>query len=100
MSATRRRLAAGGAALAVCASSTAAPAQGKAAARADPAELEAALRSKFAAGDVLNWTARNLRRKRPSVIDVTTSLKTAGVDLNGATVVADFNNPNRSALTI
>ena len=38
--------------------------------------------------------------KRPIVIDVTQSSTTAGVDLNGAKVVAYFNDPNRSALTI
>jgi hypothetical protein len=100
MGTTRRRFAGGASALALISSSTAAFAQGKAPARADPAEFEAALRAKFAAGDVLNWTGGNVRLKRPIAIDVTTSLKTAGVDLNGATVVADFNNPGRSALTI
>jgi hypothetical protein len=67
---------------------------------ADPADFEAALRSKFATGDVLNWTGGNVRLKRPIVIDVTTGLTGAGVDLNGAKIVADFNDPRQSALTI
>jgi hypothetical protein len=66
----------------------------------DPADFEAALRAKFAAGDVLNWTGGNVRLKRPIVIDVTASLTGAGVDLNGARIIADFNDPSRSALAI
>lgn len=67
---------------------------------ADPTDFEAALRAKFARGDVLNWTGGNVRLKRPIAIDVTESLTTAGVDLNGAKIVADFNDASQSALTI
>lgn len=66
----------------------------------DPTDFEAALRAKFARGDVLNWTGGNVRLKRPIAIDVTESLTTAGVDLNGAKIVADFNDAGQSALTI
>ena len=106
MNTTRRNLVGGAASLAVLSGSTAAHAQGKAPLGAgtptpgDSAQFEAALRSKFSAGDVLNWTGGNVRLRRPIVIDVADSLTTAGVDLNGAKVVADFNNPNLSALTI
>jgi hypothetical protein len=70
------------------------------AASGNPADFEAALRAKFSTGDVLNWTGGNVRLKRPIVIDVTDSLTGAGVDLNGAKIIADFNDPSRSALTI
>jgi hypothetical protein len=76
------------------------PGAAQAVASADPADFEAALRSRFAAGDVLNWTGGNVRLKRPIAIDVTSSLTTAGVNLNGARIIADFNDPNQSALTI
>lgn len=76
------------------------PGAPKAAASADPKDFEAALRLSFSAGDVLNWMGGNVRLKQPISIDVTDSLTTAGVDLNGAKVIADFNDPSRSALTI
>lgn len=105
MDTTRRGIVAGASAFALASGATAASGQKNSSERSTPtsgdsAQFEAALRSKFAAGDVLNWTGGNVRLKRPIVIDVTDSLTTAGVDLNGAKVVADFNNPNRSALTI
>jgi len=102
----RRHFVAGAAALAALAPATAL-AQEKRPSQAaqiptpaDPADFEAALRMRFARGDVLNWTGGNVRLKRPIAIDVTESLTTAGVDLNGARIVADFNDANRSALTI
>jgi hypothetical protein len=106
---TRRRGFVGSAsALALLSGSFAASAQNKDAAPAsvrmtasgDPSDFEAALRAKFARGDVLNWTGGNVRLKRPIVVDVTSNLKGAGVDLNGAYVIADFNDPKQSALTI
>ena len=39
-------------------------------ARPDPAEFEAALRARFATGDVLNWTGGNVRLRRPIVLEV------------------------------
>ena len=96
----RRHFAGGAAAVALVSGSSAAFGQKQIAASADPADFEAALRSKFSTGDVLNWTGGNVRLKRPIVIDVTASLTGAGVDLNGAKIIADFNDPNRSALTV
>src|SRR6266404_9329989 len=70
------------------------------AASGNPADFEAALRAKFAKGDVLNWTGGNVRLKRPIVIDVTSNLVGAGLDLNGAKLIADFNDPAQSAITV
>jgi hypothetical protein len=104
---TRRGLVAGLSALAVLPGSSVAFAQKRDAQRRDPElasaspeDFEMALRAKFRNGDVLNWTGGNVRLKRPIVIDVTESLTTAGVALNGAKIIADFNDPMRSALTI
>jgi hypothetical protein len=104
----RRNLVSGASALTLAAGPLAAYGQDKrpahstmqVASSADPADFEAALRAKFAAGSVLNWTGGDVRLKRPIAIDVTESLSTAGVDLNGAKVIADFNDASRSALTI
>jgi hypothetical protein len=104
----RRHFVGGASVVALVSGSSAAFAQKKSpvsepaqiAASADPANFEAALRTKFSTGDVLNWTGGNVRLKRPIVIDVTDGLTGAGVDLNGARIVADFNDPNHSALTI
>ena len=49
---------------------------------------------------MLNWTGGNVRLKRPIVIDVTSSMVGPGVDLNGAKVIADFNDATRRAITI
>jgi hypothetical protein len=104
--ATRRRVLQAVPAVALLSGSTGASAQAKGPSQAttptpgDPEQFEAALRAKFSSGDVLNWTGGNVRLKRPIVIDVTNSWTTGGVDLNGAKVVADFNNADRSALTI
>ena len=107
MGVTRRYFVGGASALAVSGSSAAFaenkdPGRGPTliSAAADPTDFEAALRSKFSTGDVLNWTGGNVRLKRPIVIDVTASLTGAGVDLNGARIIADFNDPNRSTLTV
>ena len=104
MATTRRHVVGGASALALVSGSSAALAQKKqpapAPASGDPADFEAALRAKFASADVLNWTGGNVRLKRPIVIDVTSNLRGAGVDLNGATIIADFNEPRQSALTI
>ena len=62
-------------------------------ASAEGTDFEAALRSKLSSGDVLNWSGGNVRLKRPIVIDVTESLASGGVDLNGAKIIADFNDP-------
>lgn len=59
---------------------------------ADPAKVEAALRAKFTTGEVLDWTGGNVWLKQPIVIDMTDTPTTAGVDLNGARIVADFND--------
>ena len=100
MDITRRHFAGGASALALVSGSAAAFGQKQMATSGDPADFEAALRSKFSTGDVLNWTGGNVRLKRPIVIDVTTGLTGAGVDLNGAKIVADFNDPRQSALMI
>jgi len=105
---TRRSLVGGASALALVSGSSAVFAENKhpvsapalIPASADPADFEAALRSKFAAGDVLNWTGGSVRLKRPIQIDVTKSMIGPGVDLNGAKVIADFNDATRRAITI
>jgi hypothetical protein len=66
----------------------------------DPTAFEAALRAKFAAGDVLNWTGGNVRLTRPIVIDVTDTVLGPGLDLNGARLIADFNDAGKRAITI
>lgn len=66
----------------------------------DPADFEAALRAKFATGDMLNWTGGNVRLRRPIAIDVTTNMLGPGVDLNGAKLIADFDDPRQNAITI
>jgi len=104
----KRRYFVGGASALAVSGSSAAFAQNKdpvrgptlISAAADPADFEAALRSKFSTGDVLNWTGGNVRLKRPIQIDVTKSMIGPGVDLNGAKVIADFNDATRRAITI
>jgi len=105
---TRRKLVAGASALALLSGSSAAfgqkknpsPTSDAIPAPGDPADFEAALRSKFSTGDVLNWTGGNVRLKRPILIDVTSSMAGPGVDLNGAKVIADFNDATKRAITI
>jgi hypothetical protein len=99
MDATRRCFVGGASAIAVLPGSSAA-APSPPPASADPADFEAALRSRFSTGDVLNWNGGNVRLKRPIVIDVTSNLVGAGVDLNGAKLIADFNNASQSAITV
>lgn len=106
MNMKRRHIVGGASAFALASGSSAAFGQSKPAACslvapvADATGFEAALRSKFATGDVLNWTGGNVRLKRPITIDVTHSMVGAGVDLNGAKVIADFNDPKQRAITI
>src|SRR3954467_12588089 len=121
MNLTRRGLAAGGAAAAIGGSivafgqqqrpdlaspDTASPgtasrnAASTVLAAADGQDFEAALRAKFARGDVLNWTGGNVTLRRPITIDVTESMVAPGVDLNGAKIFADFNDAQQRALTI
>ena len=66
----------------------------------DAEAFERDLRAAFAEGDVLNWTGGNVRLTRPIVIDVTETCLGPGLDLNGAKLLADFNDPGRRALTI
>jgi hypothetical protein len=68
--------------------------------RGDSGAFEAALRAKFASGDVLNWTGGNVRLRKPIVIEVTQNLLGPGLDLNGAKLIADFNDASKSAITI
>lgn len=70
------------------------------AAAADSTGFEGALRAKLANGEVLNWTGGTVRLKRPIAIDVTHSMVGAGIDLNGAKVIADFNDASQRAITI
>src|SRR5260370_41961605 len=98
MSATRRWFVGGASLVAAALSRSAAAAPNPAPASADPADFEAALRAKFAKGDVLNWTGGNVRLKRPIVIDVTSSLVGAGLDLNGAKLITEFKRPSQSDL--
>jgi hypothetical protein len=106
MSTTRRGFVASASAVGLLGTSSAAIAQKKdpaatnMAAAADSSGFEEALRAKFLSGDVLNWTGGNVRLKRPIVIDVTTSLMGPGLDLNGAKLIADFNDASQRALTI
>ena len=108
MGVKRRYFVGGASALAVSSGSSAAFAENKdpvrgptlISAAADPADFEAALRSKFSTGDVLNWRGGNVRLKHPIQIDVTESMIGPGVDLNGAKVIADFNDATRRAITI
>jgi hypothetical protein len=108
MNMKRRSLVGGASAIALASGSSAAfgqntysvsaPALG--APGADSAGFEAALRSKFSTGGVLNWTGGDVRLKRPIHIDATQSMIGAGVDLNGAKVIADFNDATKRAITI
>ena len=52
------------------------------------------------AADVLNWTGGNVRLQRPIHIDVTQTMVGPGLDLNGAKLIADFNDPTQRAITI
>jgi adhesin HecA-like repeat protein len=108
MNLNRRGVVGGASALALASTSSPALSQNKhaasapvlVAAAADSTGFEAALRAKFATGDVLNWTGGTVRLRRPIHIDVTQSMVGAGVDLNGAKVIADFNDPTQRAITI
>ncbi|TAJ89471.1 hypothetical protein [Reyranella sp.] len=106
MNMKRRHLVGGASAFTLASGSSAAFGQSKPAACslvasvADATGFEAALRAKLATGDVLNWTGGNVRLKRPITIDVTHSMVGAGVDLNGAKVIADFNDAKQRAITI
>jgi len=108
MNINRRSLVGGASALALASGSSAAfgqtkqtlPAPTLVASAADSSGFEAALRSKFRTGGVLNWTGGDVRLMRPIHIDVTQSLVGAGVDLNGAKIIADFNDPTQRAITI
>lgn len=108
MNLKRRGVVGGASALALASISSPALSQNKhaasasvlVAAAADSTGFEAALRAKFATGDVLNWTGGTVRLRRPIHIDVTQSMVGAGVDLNGAKVIADFNDPTQRAITI
>ncbi len=100
MEATRRGFVAGASAWALLEGSSGAFAQSTNEPAAEASDFEAALRAKFTTGDVLNWTGGNVRLKRPIVIDVTTSLMGPGLDLNGAKLIADFNDANQRAITI
>ena len=66
----------------------------------DAEAFERELRAAFAEGDVLNWTGGNVRLKRPIAIDVTETCLAPGLDLNGAKLIADFNDAGRRAITI
>lgn len=103
---TRRQLLAGATALSLHVAASRANAQQHpqapaiAPSRPDPADFEAALRAKFASGDMLNWTGGNVRLRRPITIDVTTNMLGPGVDLNGAKIIADFDDMRQNAITI
>jgi hypothetical protein len=103
----RRSLVGGASALALASGSSAAFGQTQYLASApalvaapDSSGFEAALRAKFSTGGVLNWTGGDVRLKRPIHIDVTKSMVGAGVDLNGAKLIADFNDATKRAITI
>lgn len=104
----RRGLVGGASALALASGASAALGQTKhavstpalVASAADSSGFEAALRSKFSTGGTLNWTGGDVRLKRPIHIDVTQSMIGVGVDLNGAKVIADFNDATKRAITI
>ena len=66
----------------------------------DAVGFEEALRAKFADGDVLDWRGGNVRLRKPIVIEVTENLLGPGLDLNGAKLIADFNDANKRAITI
>ena len=66
----------------------------------EAAGFEDALRAKFAAGDVLDWRGGNVRLRRPIVIEVTSNMLGPGLDLNGAKLIADFNDASKRAITI
>jgi len=100
MSTTRRGLLAGVSAVAVTGASNAFAQESKGKAAADSQEFEAALRAKFASGDVLDWRGGNVRLKRPIVLDVTESMVGPGLNLNGAKLFADFNDATQRAITI
>jgi hypothetical protein len=100
MSTTRRGLLAGVSAVAVTGASNGFAQESKGKAAADSQEFEAALRAKFASGDVLDWRGGNVRLKRPIVIDVTESMVGPGLNLNGAKLFADFNDATQRAITI
>jgi hypothetical protein len=108
MNLNRRSVVGGASAFALASGSSAALGQTKqtlpvptlVASAADSSGFEAALRSKFMTGGVLNWTGGDVRLKRPIHIDVTQSLVGTGVDLNGARIIADFNDPTQRAITI
>jgi len=104
----RRSLVGGAAVLALASGSSSAWGQAKHTVSApallapapEAAEFEAALRSKFASGGVLNWRGGDVRLKRPIHIDVSRSTVGAGLDLNGARLIADFNDATMRAITI
>jgi len=66
----------------------------------ETAGFEQALRAKFAEGDVLDWRGGNVRLRKPLVIEVTSNLLGPGLDLNGAKLIADFNDAGKRAITI
>jgi hypothetical protein len=98
MRTTRRKFLAAASATATAAA-TPALGQGKEA-EAAASGFEEALRAKFAAGDVLDWRGGNVKLRRPIVIEVTSTLLGPGLDLNGAKLIADFNDANKRAITI
>jgi hypothetical protein len=108
MGTTRRGLMAGASAFGLLSIPSAAVSQNQkqspvaapALSRGESGDFEAALRAKFATGDVLDWRGGNVRLRRPIVIDVTSSFMTAGFDLNGAKLIADFNDARQRAITI
>ena len=96
MRTTRRRFLAAASATATAAAAPAL-AQSK---ETEAAGFEEALRAKFAAGDVLDWRGGNVRLRRPIVIEVTSNMLGPGLDLNGAKLIADFNDASKRAITI
>jgi len=105
MGATRRGFLGGASALGLLSASSTASGQQQAPPpftpiHADAGDFESAFRAKFMAGDVLNWTGGNVRLKRPIVFDVTTGMLGPGLDLNGAKLIADFNDARQRAITI
>src|SRR4029453_13983055 len=96
MRTTRRRVLAAASATATAAAAPAL-AQSK---ETEASGFEEALRAKFAAGDVLDWRGGNVRLRRPIVIEVTSNQLGPGLDLNGAKLIADFNDATKRAITI
>jgi hypothetical protein len=96
---SRRGLVAGSAAAALGGAAGASAQSGNSRAE-NGRDFEAALRAKFAQGDVLNWTGGNVTLRRPITIDVSDNMIGPGVDLNGAKIFADFNDARERALTI